>query len=49
VSKVSEMLWNTPNHHFGSNGVEWFVRTLVPRNSAVRPETQVFIFLRVEG
>jgi hypothetical protein len=26
VPKVSEMLWNTPKHHFGSNGVEWFLR-----------------------
>jgi hypothetical protein len=25
VLKVSEMLWNTPKHHFGSNGVEWML------------------------
>jgi hypothetical protein len=25
VPKVSEMLCNTPKHHFGSNGVEWMV------------------------
>jgi hypothetical protein len=24
--KVSEMLRNNPRHHFGSNGVEWFLR-----------------------
>jgi hypothetical protein len=23
--KVSEMLRNTPKHHFGSNGVEWML------------------------
>jgi hypothetical protein len=26
VPKVSEMLCNTPEHHFGSNGVEWMLR-----------------------
>jgi hypothetical protein len=26
VLKVSEMLCNTPKHHFGSNGVEWMLR-----------------------
>jgi hypothetical protein len=26
VPKVSEMLCNTPKHHFGSNGVEWMLR-----------------------
>jgi hypothetical protein len=25
VLKVSQMLWNTPKHHFGSNGVEWML------------------------
>jgi hypothetical protein len=25
VSKVSEMLRNTPKHHFGSNGLEWML------------------------
>jgi hypothetical protein len=25
LSKVSEMLRNTPKHHFGSNGVEWML------------------------
>ena len=25
VPKVSEMLWNTPKHHFGSNGVDWML------------------------
>jgi hypothetical protein len=26
VPKVSEMPYNTPKHHFGSNGVEWMLR-----------------------
>jgi hypothetical protein len=26
LSKVSEMLRNTPKHPFGSNGVEWTLR-----------------------
>jgi hypothetical protein len=26
MPKVSEMLRNTPKHHFGSNGVEWMLR-----------------------
>jgi hypothetical protein len=25
VSKVSKMPWNTPKHHFGSNGLEWML------------------------
>jgi hypothetical protein len=28
VPKVSEMPWKTPEHHFGSNGVEWILRKL---------------------
>jgi hypothetical protein len=26
VLKVSEMLQNTPKHHFGANGAEWMLR-----------------------
>jgi Icc-related predicted phosphoesterase len=26
MPKVNEMLRNTPNHHVGSNGVEWILR-----------------------
>jgi hypothetical protein len=26
MPKVSEMLRNTPKHHFGYNGVEWMLR-----------------------
>jgi hypothetical protein len=26
MSKVREMIWNTLKRHFGSNGVEWFLR-----------------------
>jgi hypothetical protein len=25
VSEVSEMFWNTPKHHCGSNGLEWML------------------------
>jgi hypothetical protein len=49
ILKVSEMLRKTPKHHFGSNGVERCLTTLVPQNSEFRPETQVFIFLHAEG
>jgi hypothetical protein len=31
MPKVSEMLWNTPKHHFGSNGVEWMLRNFGAR------------------
>jgi hypothetical protein len=41
VPKVSEMLWNTSKHHFGSNVLDWMCTTLVPRNSALRHETHV--------
>jgi hypothetical protein len=29
VPKVSEMLQNTPKHHFGSNVVEWMLYNFV--------------------
>jgi hypothetical protein len=45
MSKVSEMLWNTPKHHFGSNGVVWFLRKFGTPNSAFRHKTQVFHLL----
>jgi hypothetical protein len=25
-AEINEMLWNTPNHHVGSNGAEWILR-----------------------
>jgi hypothetical protein len=28
VLKVSEILRNTPKHHFGSNGVEWMLHNI---------------------
>jgi hypothetical protein len=46
VHKVSEVLRNTPIYHFGSNGVEWILLSFGTQNSAFRPETQVFRFLR---
>jgi hypothetical protein len=48
--KVSEMLQNIPNNHFGSNGVEWMlwlrnhICNFGTPNSAFRPETQVLHF-----
>ena len=42
VTKVSEMLRNSPMHQFGSNGLEWMLRNFGTRNSAFRPETPVF-------
>jgi hypothetical protein len=41
VPKVSEVLRNTPKHHFGSDGVEWMLRNFVPRNCAFKLATQV--------
>jgi hypothetical protein len=49
VSKVSEMLRNTPKHHFGSNGLNGCFKTLVPRNCAVRSKHKFCIFLRAQG
>jgi hypothetical protein len=49
ASKVREMLRNTAKHHFGSNGRNGCFTTLVPRNSAFRPETQVFLILPTKG
>jgi hypothetical protein len=34
--KVSEMLWNTPKHHFGSNGVEWMPRKFRTPNKCIQ-------------
>ena len=47
VSKVCEMLQNTPKHRFGSSGVEWMLLlqnhlwNFSTRNIAFTPETQV--------
>jgi hypothetical protein len=49
MPKVSEMLQNTPKHHFGSNGLEWMLQNFGIRNSAFRPKTQVLHLLHVEG
>jgi hypothetical protein len=48
-SKVSEMLWSTRKHHFGSNGLEWMLHNFVIRNIAFGPETRVFHLLPAEG
>jgi hypothetical protein len=49
VPKVSEMLWNNPKNHFGSNGVECMLYNFGTRNSAFRLETQILHLLRAEG
>jgi hypothetical protein len=49
VSKVSEMLWNTPKHDFGYNGVEWMLYNFGTQNVHSGPKHKFFIFLRVEG
>jgi glycopeptide antibiotics resistance protein len=43
VSKVSEMLRNTPKHHFRSNGLNGCFTTLVPQNSPFRLEQKFCI------
>jgi hypothetical protein len=45
VQKVSEMLRNTPKHHFGSNVVEWMVRNCYPEIVHSGPKREFFIFL----
>jgi hypothetical protein len=41
LSKVSEMLRNTPKHHFGSNGVEWMLHNFGTSKQCIGPETHV--------
>jgi hypothetical protein len=41
LSKVSEMLRNTPKHHFGCNGVEWMLHNFGTLKQCIQPETQV--------
>jgi hypothetical protein len=36
VPKVSEMLCNTPKHHFGSDGVEWMLRNFGPPKECIQ-------------
>jgi hypothetical protein len=36
VPKVSEVLRNTPKHHFGSDGVEWMLRNFGASNLCVQ-------------
>jgi hypothetical protein len=43
VQKVSEMLWNTPKHLLVPMEYNSCFATLVPQNSAFRPETQLFL------
>jgi hypothetical protein len=45
VPKVSEMLRNTPKHHFWSNIVEWMVRNCYPEIVHSGRKHEFFIFL----
>jgi hypothetical protein len=45
VPKVSEMLRNTPKHHFWSNIVEWMVRNCDPEIVHSSQKHEFFIFL----
>jgi hypothetical protein len=49
LSNVIEMLWNTPKHHFGSNGVEWMVHSFRIPKLCIQAQTQVLHLFRVEG
>jgi hypothetical protein len=45
VSKVSEMLWNTTKHHFGSNGLEWMLHYFgTPEIVHSKPKDEFLIF-----
>jgi hypothetical protein len=45
VSNVSEMLWNTPKHHFVSNGPEWMLHNFsTPKIVHSKPKDEFFIF-----
>jgi hypothetical protein len=50
LSKVSEMLWNTPKNQFGSNGVEWMLHNFgTPKQCIQARNTSFAFFLPVEG
>jgi hypothetical protein len=42
LSKVSEMLWNTPKHHFGSNGVEWMLHNFGTPKHCIQSRNTTF-------
>jgi hypothetical protein len=45
ASRVSEMLRNTPKHHFGSNGLEWLLHNFgTPEIVHSGPKHEFFIF-----
>jgi hypothetical protein len=45
VPRVSEMLRNTPKHHFGSNGLEWMLHNFGnPEIVHSGPKHEFFIF-----
>jgi hypothetical protein len=48
LSKFSEILWNTPKHYFGSNGVERMVHNFGTPKQWIKARTQVLHVLRAE-
>jgi hypothetical protein len=42
MSKVSEMLRNTPKHHFGSNGVEWMLHNFGTTKHCIQSRNTTF-------
>jgi hypothetical protein len=42
LSKVSEMIRNTPKHHFGSNGVEWMLHNFGTLNQCLQSRNTSF-------
>jgi hypothetical protein len=50
VLSVSEMLRNTPKHHFGSNGLEWMLHNFrTPEIVHLGPKHNFCIYLHDEG
>jgi hypothetical protein len=50
LSKICEMLCNTPKHHFGSNGVEWMLHNFgIPKQFIQTRKTSFSFFLPFEG
>jgi hypothetical protein len=47
--KVSEMLWNTPKHHFWSNRLEWMLDNFRTSKLCIQAWAQVLQLLHAEG
>jgi hypothetical protein len=50
VPKVSEIIWNTRKHHFGSNGLEWMLHNFgTPKIVHIGPKLKFCMFICAEG